>query len=120
MSIESDRRRTLRDSKFGQKARNDLAAIVSLMDFMATTKGELHMTESLAHAHAARLAVVADTFRKLIEDGMEARVSKWAREDECNRLKLQLAKLKPAARCGDGGAGPHTTGPTETFIPEAL
>jgi hypothetical protein len=25
-----------------------------------------------------------------------------------------------AARCGDGGAGAHTAGPTETFIPEAL
>lgn len=34
---------------------------------------------------------------------------------EAERLRNELA-----ARCGGGGAGPHTTGPTETFIPEAL
>ena len=35
--------------------------------------------------------------------------------DEIQRLRNELA-----ARCGDGGAGAHTAGPTETFIPEAL
>lgn len=34
---------------------------------------------------------------------------------EAERLRNELA-----ARCGDGGAGAHTAGPTETFIPEAL
>lgn len=34
---------------------------------------------------------------------------------EAERLRNELA-----ACCGSGGAGPHTTGPTETFIPEAL
>ena len=120
MSREAEWRRQLLNFKDNRNAKNDLAAIVSLMDFMATTKGELHMTESLAHAHAARLAKVADTFRRLIEEGIEARVSKWSREAECDRLKVQLAKLKPAARCGDHGPGAHTAGPVETFIPEAL
>lgn len=35
--------------------------------------------------------------------------------DEIERLRKELA-----ARCGDGGAGAHTAGPTEHFIPEAL
>jgi hypothetical protein len=35
--------------------------------------------------------------------------------DEIERLRNELA-----ARCGDGGAGAHTAGPTEHFIPEAL
>jgi len=35
--------------------------------------------------------------------------------DEIERLRSELA-----ARCGSGGAGAHTAGPTETFIPEAL
>ena len=35
--------------------------------------------------------------------------------EEIIRLRNQLA-----ARCGDGGAGAHTAGPTETSIPEAL
>ena len=34
---------------------------------------------------------------------------------EAERLRNELA-----ARCGIGGAGAHTAGPTETFIPEAL
>ena len=38
---------------------------------------------------------------------------------EARQTIFQL-RNKLAACCGSGGAGPHTTGPTETFIPEAL
>ena len=97
MSMEAEWRRQLVNCKSNRDARNDIAAIVSLMDFMATTKGELHMTESWAHAHAARLAKVADTLRRLIEEGIEARVSKWSREAECDRLKLRLSRFNTCA-----------------------
>jgi hypothetical protein len=36
------------------------------------------------------------------------------------RQTIFQLRNKLAACCGSGGAGPHTTGPTETFIPEAL
>lgn len=36
------------------------------------------------------------------------------------RHVVDLVRNKSAARCGDGGAGAHTAGPTEHFIPEAL
>ncbi len=36
------------------------------------------------------------------------------------RQTIYQLRNKLAACCGSGGAGPHTTGPTETFIPEAL
>ena len=35
--------------------------------------------------------------------------------DQIERLRNELA-----ARCGDHGPGAHTSGPVETFIPEAL
>jgi hypothetical protein len=67
----------------------------------------------------------------------------WDCRKEITRLRAELAKAnaerdeavreaaearqtifqlrnKLAACCGSGGAGAHTAGPTETFIPEAL
>jgi hypothetical protein len=42
------------------------------------------------------------------------------REAAQARQTIFQLRNKLAACCGSGGAGPHTTGPTETFIPEAL
>ena len=45
-----------------------------------------------------------------------------AAADQMESLQRQTERLRNelAARCGDGGAGAHTAGPTEHFIPEAL
>lgn len=50
-----------------------------------------------------------------IEGGYGFRAICREAADEIERLRNELA-----ARCGDGGAGAHTAGPTEHFIPEAL
>ena len=55
----------------------------------------------------------ADEIERLRGELATRFVSALARENKQLRKEL-------AARCGDGGAGAHTAGPTEHFIPEAL
>lgn len=75
-------------------ARSDLAALENLADWLYETKQAAYMAESMARAHGWRMRQVACTMQRLIADGIEARMSKWDKEDTIRELELEIAKLK--------------------------
>ena len=60
-----------------------------------------------------RLRLWSDNAKE--QDATDIVVGLCEAADEIERLRNELA-----ARCGDHGPGAHTSGPVETFIPEAL
>jgi len=74
----------------------------------------------------AELVTNADEFRETLTthrrtiECLTAERDHAVREAAEARQAIFQLRNKLAACCGSGGAGPHTTGPTETFIPEAL
>ena len=63
-----------------------------------------------------------DEIERLRAEVERLRAGGCARDQTTTQFCAEAESLRNelAARCGGGGAGPHTTGPTETFIPEAL
>lgn len=90
---ERKRRRDLLD-RTHKDARSDLAALQDFADWLSETKDAAYMAQSIARAHGWRMREVAETMRRLIAEGIEARMSKWESEDEQRRLELELAKLR--------------------------
>lgn len=90
---ERKRRRDLLE-KVNHDARSDLAALENLADWLSETKEAAYMSQSIARAHGWRMREVAKTMRRLIAEGIEARMSKWESEDEQRRLELELATMK--------------------------
>ena len=68
------------------------------------------------------LTEAADEIERLRAEVERLRVGGCARDQTTTQFCAEAERLRNelAARCGIGGAGAHTAGPTETFIPEAL
>ena len=71
---------------------------------------------------AATTASAADEIERLRNEVERLRAGGCARGQTTTQFCAEAERLRNelAARCGIGGAGAHTAGPTETFIPEAL
>lgn len=93
---DQTKRKQRRDllEKLNHDARSDLAALENLADWLSETKQAAYMAESIARAHGWRMREVAKTMRRLIAEGIEARMSKWESEDERRRLERELAILQ--------------------------
>lgn len=81
-------------------ARNDLAALLNLAEWLRETNGAAYMCQSIARAHGKRMMEVAQTLDLLIRQQIEARMSKWDMEDKRRELELEIARLKFERRHG--------------------
>lgn len=68
-----------------------------------------------ASVFRADLTAAADEIERL-----RNLTDKWTEVGIWQLQEILRLRNELAARCGDGGAGAHTAGPTEHFIPEAL
>lgn len=80
--------------KASKPARNDLAALLNLAEWLQETNEAAYMSEPIARAHGQRMMEVAHTLNLLISQQIEARMSKWDMEDSKRELELEIARLK--------------------------
>lgn len=81
-----------------KSARNDLAALLNLAEWLRETNTAAYMCQSIARAHGQRMMEVAHTLDLLISQQIEARMSKWDMEDSKRELELEIARLKSERR----------------------